>query len=74
MLYFGLILAYEIVYVLTLMRINPELLNERGKFVKEGTKSFDKIYAAIYLPLSYLILVISGLDAVRYEWSSMLYG
>jgi len=73
-LYFGLILVYEIVYVFLLMRINPELLNERGKFVKEGTKPFDKIYAAFYLPLSYFILIISGLDAVRYEWSTMPLG
>ncbi len=69
--YFGFILAYEIIYILTLMKINPGLLNERGKFVKEDTKPFDKVYAAIYLPLSYLILIISGLDAVRYLWSTM---
>lgn len=69
--YFGFILAYEIIYTLILMKINPGLLNERGKFVKEGTKSFDKVYVVLYLPLSYLILIISGLDAVRYGWSIM---
>lgn len=69
--YFVLILAYEIIYILLLMKINPKLLNERGKFVKEGTKPFDKVYAILYLPLSYLILIVSGLDAVRYGWSIM---
>lgn len=53
------------------MRINPRLLNERGKFVKEGTKPFDKVFGVLYLPLTYLILIIAGLDAVRYEWSIM---
>lgn len=70
-IYFILVLTYEIAYILILMKINPGLLNERGKFIKEGTKFFDKIYAASYLPLSYLILVIAGLDAVRYHWSTM---
>jgi len=69
--YFGLIFAYELIYILLLMKINPGLLNERGKFVKEGTKSFDKVYAVLYLPLSYMVLIISGLDAVRYGWSTM---
>jgi protein-S-isoprenylcysteine O-methyltransferase Ste14 len=69
--YFGFILVYEIVYTLLLMRINPELLNERGKFVKKGTKVFDKVFAVLYLLLSYMILIISGFDAVRYQWSTM---
>ena len=70
-IYFGFILGYEVVYTFLLMRINPVLLNERGKFVKEGTKTFDKIYVALYLPLSYVMVIISGLDAVRYGWSTM---
>ena len=69
--YFGLTLGYEIIYTLILLKINPGLLNERGKIIREETKTFDKFYAALYLPLSYLILVISGLDAVRFQWSTM---
>jgi len=69
--YFGFILAYQVIFTLLLMRLNPRLLNERGKFVKEGTKPFDKVFAVLYLPLTYLILIIAGLDAVRYEWSIM---
>jgi len=69
--YFGLILIYEMIYTGLLLKINPELLNERGKVVKEGTKLFDKIYVVLYIPLSYSILIISGLDAVRYEWTTM---
>ena len=29
---------------LFLLKVNPELLNERGKFVKEDTKPFDKLF------------------------------
>ncbi len=69
--YFGFTVGYLTAYTLFLMRINPSLLNERGKFLKEGTKSFDKVYAVLYLPLTYSILIISGLDAVRYEWTTV---
>ncbi|MGZ4901434.1 MAG: hypothetical protein ACXVI4_06300 [Halobacteriota archaeon] len=69
--YFVFTLGYLVVYTLLLIRINPGLLNERGKFLKEGTKPFDKVFAALYLPLTYLILIISGLDAVRYGWSAL---
>ena len=69
--YFGVILSYEIVYIFILMKINPGLLNQRGKFVKKDTKPFDKIYIVLYLPISYLILIIAGFDAVRYQWSTI---
>lgn len=69
--HFGIIFSYLVVYTLLLVRTNPRLLNKRGRFLKEGTKPFDKVYAVFYVPLTYLILTISELDAVRYEWSSM---
>ncbi len=69
--YLGFTVGYLVAYTLLLVRINPKLLNERGKFLKEGTKPFDKVFAVVYLPLSYAILIISGLDAVRYGWSAL---
>lgn len=69
--YFVLIVLYEVVYVLFLLKINPGLLNERGNIIKEGTKRFDKIFAVLYIPLAFLVLIISGLDAVRYGWTTM---
>ena len=53
------------------MRINPELLNERAKVIKKGAKLFDKIFAVLYLPMYFMIMIISGFDAVRYGWSTM---
>ena len=47
------------------------MLNERGKLVPEGSKLFDKIFAVLYLPLYFSILIISGIDAGRYEWTIM---
>jgi protein-S-isoprenylcysteine O-methyltransferase Ste14 len=67
--FIGLTLVYQVFYTVFLAKVNPGMLNERGKFVKEGTKKFDKVYAAAYLPLAFTILIVAGLDA-RYHWSS----
>jgi len=70
----GLILAYQILNIIILNRLNPELLNKRGKLLQEGTKRFDKIFVVFFLILAYLLPIIAGLDAVRFQWSSMWYG
>jgi protein-S-isoprenylcysteine O-methyltransferase Ste14 len=53
-----------------ILRQNPALINERGKR-HANTKPFDKIFFALYLPLSLIVLVVAGLDAGRFGWSSM---
>ena len=70
----GVILLYQIVNVVVLTKLNPQLLNERGKLVQENTKLFDKVFIAFYIPLTLMISIIAGLDAVRYEWSNMSFG
>lgn len=70
-LFFALMLTYEIIYVGFLLKVNPGLLNERAKLVPEGSKLFDKIFAVLYIPLYFSILIISGIDAGRYEWTIM---
>jgi protein-S-isoprenylcysteine O-methyltransferase Ste14 len=69
--YVGLVSAYLITYTAVCVKVNPEMINSRGSFSREGTKTFDKVYAALYLPLGFTIIVICGLDAARYRWSSM---
>jgi protein-S-isoprenylcysteine O-methyltransferase Ste14 len=53
------------------MRMNPGLLNQRGKRVKEftGTKRWDWIILSIFGLLQLLTPFIAGLD-YRYQWSS----
>lgn len=52
---------------------NPEVLNERVKNIKTGTKSWDKILLSLYV-FCFLIAmnIIIGLD-VRYEWPHIGY-
>lgn len=49
-------------------RHNPEVLNERVKNIKSGTKSWDKILLSLYVIFTFVVMnVIIGLD-IRLEW------
>lgn len=67
----GLGFLYQLASTILLLRINPQILNERGRLIHENTKGFDKIFIALYVPLSLMVSFIAGLDAVRYRWSHM---
>jgi protein-S-isoprenylcysteine O-methyltransferase Ste14 len=66
-----LLISIIVATFLFLLKVNPELINERGKFVKEDTKPFDKLFFLLWRLLSLAFAVIAGLDAVRYEWTHM---
>jgi protein-S-isoprenylcysteine O-methyltransferase Ste14 len=70
-IYVGLILIYQVISTVVLARVNPQVLNERGTVTKAGTKSFDKVWIAIFPVFTFGNLVIMGFDAVRYQWSVM---
>jgi protein-S-isoprenylcysteine O-methyltransferase Ste14 len=67
----GLGLAFHVVNTAVLLRFNPELLNRRGQLVQPETKSFDKLFIGLYVPLGLATSVVAGLDAVRFGWSHM---
>jgi protein-S-isoprenylcysteine O-methyltransferase Ste14 len=73
-LYAILVSSYWAISTLVLAKINPAVLNERGSVVKEGTKSYDKLWVVAIPVLTFGNLVIMGLDAVRFRWSSMPFG
>ena len=63
-------LAFLIIVVAWGSRNAPELMEERTR-VAENVKSWDKTINAMYAILLLVLLVVAGLDAGRYEWSSM---
>lgn len=69
-LYLGLAVAQLLVTFAVVAPRNPEIIVERGR-QHSGTKRFDKVFAAIYLPLLFAVPVVAGLDAVRYGWSPL---
>jgi protein-S-isoprenylcysteine O-methyltransferase Ste14 len=70
-IYVGLVSIYWVISTAVLAKVNPEMLNERGSVVKEGTKGFEKVWVAVYPILTFGNLVIMGFDAVRFQWSFM---
>lgn len=67
--YLGLYLAGVLIGGLTVARVNPEAINERGR-KSEKTKPFDKLFAALTAPLHLSILVVAGLD-FRFDATSL---
>lgn len=62
--------SYQIFYILVLMILNPQLLNERGKFNLKETKRYDKYFVISYFILGPSMVIIAGFD-YRFQWSSI---
>jgi protein-S-isoprenylcysteine O-methyltransferase Ste14 len=69
-LYVGAYFVIWMMFAIPLMWRNPELANARGR-KQEGTKRWDKIWGAFFLPMPFLQMAVAGLDGGRYGWSSM---
>ena len=54
-----------------LKKNNPELLKDRMTFMKKSAKSWDKAIMIGTIPFFIALLIIPGLDAVRYQWSQV---
>ena len=50
---------------------NPQLLKERMVFLKPAAKNWDKIIIVASTLVFIPYLLLPGLDAVRYQWSSV---
>ncbi|MBW2030870.1 MAG: isoprenylcysteine carboxylmethyltransferase family protein [Deltaproteobacteria bacterium] len=69
--FFGIYLAGAVVGALIMWRFAPGLANQRA-FVKQGTKTWDKAFLAIYFPISLVVFpIVAGLDVGRYRWSQL---
>lgn len=52
-----------------LFKYNPELMKDRMSFMKKSARGWDKVIILSSIPLFLALLIIPGLDAVRYRWS-----
>lgn len=68
--YVGVVALNFLVNVVYLNRVNPELIEARTRMGK-GTKRWDVIWGVVFGPMLLSIYVVAGLDAVRFEWSTM---
>jgi len=69
MIYFIIITLCYFVELAVLAYKNPEVLNERVKNMKAGTKSWDKVLLSLYVFCAFMIMnIFIGLD-IRYNWA-----
>ena len=50
---------------------NHDLIQARSKWTRKDTQHFDKVFVAVFIPLTFLQVAIAGLDAARFRWSHM---
>ena len=67
----GLYMVYAVGTGIWLARADPELLRERMRAspVQEGQAGWDKLVLTLMAPLGLLLIVVPGLDVVRWGWS-----
>lgn len=70
-IYAGLFLVLKIISMTVLIGKDPDLINERGLFIKKDTKPFDKLFFCLWIPLNFAMIVLAGLDAGRFGWTKM---
>lgn len=52
-------------------RRNTDVMQARTAWGRQGTKRFDRVFMAVFVPLVFVHPVLAGVDVVRYRWSSM---
>lgn len=68
LIYFVILAGSYITELWVISRHNPEVLNERVKNIKAGTKSWDKILLSLYVLFTFIVMnIFIGLD-IRLGW------
>jgi protein-S-isoprenylcysteine O-methyltransferase Ste14 len=70
--FFSIVFVYFVASNLALYRYNPELLIQRLKIRREGSKTWDEILMrASNLTTLFILPAVAGLDVGRYQWSNL---
>ena len=67
-IFFGLSFLFLIINTLIAIFFSPEIANVRGEMQK-GTKTWDKVFIAVYTPMTLALPLIAGLVVGRFGWS-----
>jgi protein-S-isoprenylcysteine O-methyltransferase Ste14 len=63
--------SFSTIFAIWLKKYNPELLRDRMAFLKPAAKRWDKAILLISTVVFVPYLILPGLDAVRFQWSSV---
>lgn len=67
-IYAAVFVTVSVVGSLVVHRANPGLLEARAKGIRKDTKSFDRVFYLMFLPLVFVYPFLAGVDAVRFSW------
>jgi protein-S-isoprenylcysteine O-methyltransferase Ste14 len=70
-IYAAFFIGVSVVGSLIVQLANPGLLEARAKGIRKDTKSFDKTFYRMFLPLAVAYPLLAGLDAVRFSWAPL---
>jgi protein-S-isoprenylcysteine O-methyltransferase Ste14 len=70
-LYAAVFIAVSVAGSLIIHCANPGLLEARAKGIRKDTKSFDRAFYAMFLPLVLIYPLLAGMDAVRFSWAPL---
>jgi protein-S-isoprenylcysteine O-methyltransferase Ste14 len=63
--------SFSLSVIVWLKTHNPALLKERLTFMKRTAQPWDKTIMFVGIPFYLAMLIVPGLDAVRYQWSNV---
>ena len=63
--------SFSMTFAIWLKKYNPELLRDRMAFLKPAAKRWDKAILLVSTIVFVPYLILPGLDAVRFQWSSV---
>jgi len=70
-LYMMIQYSFSAMFAVWLKKHNPELLRDRMAFLKPAAKRWDKVILLVSTIVFVPYLILPGLDAVRFQWSSV---
>jgi protein-S-isoprenylcysteine O-methyltransferase Ste14 len=70
-IYAAVFVGVSVIGSLIVQLANPGLLEARAKGFRKDTKSFDKMFYRMFLPLVLLYPLLAGMDAVRFSWAPL---
>jgi protein-S-isoprenylcysteine O-methyltransferase Ste14 len=69
-LFLAIFLAINVIAAVVLWRVNPEIYTARARF-HPGTKRWDKVILAFFLPIALAIFPVAALDSGRFHGSAV---
>jgi protein-S-isoprenylcysteine O-methyltransferase Ste14 len=70
-IYAAVFVGVSVAGALIVQCANPELLEERAKGIRKDTKSFDRAFYRMFLPLVLIYPLLAGVDGARFSWAPL---